>query len=94
MPLAFGMGSKTPAWGCHPGLTLLKLNGDHALVVKITIQGREGRSPESQEVRKGLLLAHGEEYNNQSYSKQAGEEGRQLWGQWEKRFLPLSGLTA
>lgn len=23
-----------------------------------------------------------------------GRKGRQLWGQWEKRFLPLSGLTA
>ena len=27
VPLAFGMGPKTSAWGCHPGLTLLKLNG-------------------------------------------------------------------
>ena len=63
-------------------------------MVKVTTQGREGHGPESQEVRKGLLLVHGEEYNNQSYSKQAEEEGRQLRGQWEKRFLPLSGLTA
>lgn len=43
-------------------------------MVKITTQGREGHRPESKEVRKGLLLVHGEEYNNQSYSNKPGRK--------------------